>query len=335
MNSITFPFITQKGEWIPNLTIAYHCYGTLNANKNNVVWLIHPLTASSDIKEWWPNFLEENKLPFFADKFVICANYPSSCYGSSNPLSSNIKGEKYFNSFPIFSPLDMVNSYRELACHLGIDNIYCLLGASFGGQQALQWAVTYPNEIQNLVLIACNAKQSSWALALSKTQQMAIESDSTWNLPIENAGESGLATARAIAILSYRNYQYYEQKQNDEQKDICQRNAASFQEYQGLKFRNRFSAICYWYLCKSMDQHNVAVGFNSLQEALSRVVAKTLVIGIKSDLLFPIVEQEFLAQNIQNSTFKTFDSIYGHDGFLLEEHKVFSILNQFFNPVLC
>src|SRR5690606_30844239 len=157
-------------------------------------------------------------------------------------------------------------------------------------------------------------------------QRLAIEADVTWKENDARAGMEGLKAARAIGMISYRHYNTFGKTQQEKSADkIDDFRASSYQRYQGQKLANRFNAYTYWLLSKTMDSHHVGRGRKSAEEALKQIKARTLVIGINSDLLFPVEEQRYLADHIQQSTLELIDSLYGHDGFLVEFEKLNTI----------
>lgn len=326
------PFELESGQQLPELQIGYNTYGKLNKNADNVVWVCHALTANSDVFDWWKGFIGENDYFNPGDHFIVCANILGSHYGSSSPLSINpATGEPYYLSFPQFTVRDMVKAHGILADYLGVKNIEVLIGGSLGGQQALEWAIIAPEKIKNLVLIATNAKHSPWGIAFNESQRMAISADATFYSNTPDGGQKGLSAARSVALLSYRNYKTYGVTQQEDKDDHTDNyKASSYQNYQGQKLVNRYNAYSYWYLSKSMDSHNVGRGRNSVEKALSLVKARTLVIGIKSDVLFPIEEQQYLFQHIPKAAFAELDSFYGHDGFLIETEPLTNIIKSFF-----
>lgn len=319
-DTVFFPekFSLENGEYLNGLTVTYHSYGKLNLEKNNVIWVCHALTANSDVADWWPEMVGRNCV-FDIDKyFIVCANIIGSPYGSSSPFLDKNRFSK-IKTFPLITIRDMVNAHQLLANHLNIKQIYLLVGGSLGGHQALEWAIINPSFIKNLSVLATNCKHSAWGIAFNEAQRMALE-----------LGEEGLDAARAIAMLSYRNYAMYEQSQTDEDNEKIENfRSASYQRYQGEKLRKRFDAACYYVLSKAMDSHNVARGRDSVNAALSKITANTLIIGITSDILFPISEQKFLANAIQHSTFVEIESPFGHDGFLVETKLISSEIKHF------
>lgn len=317
-------FQLESGKTLPELQLTYHTYGKLNAKKDNVVWVAHALTANSDVFDWWKGLVGENCLFNPEEHFIVCANILGSHYGSTNPLSINPDtGNPYYHHFPEITIRDIVNSLELLRQHLGIERINTLIGGSMGGQQALEWAISKNQIIDNLILLATNAQHSPWGIAFNETQRLAIKSDRSWYNNAKDAGIKGLKAARAIALLSYRNYNTYKVTQSDDKSEnLGNLKASSYQNYQGEKLVNRFNTYSYWYLTKAMDSHNVGRNRNGIKNALKEINAKTLVIGISSDILFPVDEQKTIAKFIPNAAYTEIDSLYGHDGFLIETEKI-------------
>lgn len=325
-------FILESGRTLPELEIGFNTYGKLNKNRDNVVWVCHALTANSDVFDWWKGFFGENCYFNPSEHFVVCANVLGSPYGTTNPLSVNpVTGQPYYLSFPQFTVRDLVKGHQLLAEHLGISDIGILIGGSLGGQQSLEWSIMEPERIKNLILIATNARHSPWGIAFNESQRLAISADRTFYAHTPDGGSKGLKAARSIALLSYRNYKTYgitQQEEEDHHTDDYK--ASSYQNYQGEKLVNRFNAYSYWYLSKCMDSHNAGRGRHGVEKALSLIKARTLVIGIKSDVLFPIEEQQYLFRHIPKSAFAELESFYGHDGFLIETDILTQIITSFF-----
>lgn len=335
-NSIIFnspePFELESGSLINDLKIAFNTYGTFEKGKSKVVWVCHALTANSNVFDWWEGVFGEEDLFNPEEHFIVCANIIGSCYGSSGPLNTFENDKPLLDLFPFVTTRDMARAHDLLRRHLKIDRIDVLIGASLGGQQALEWSIEQSSAINRLILIATNARHSAYGIAFNETQRMAILSDQTFGNGNKDGGRSGLITARAIAMLSYRSYNGYAKTQtnpgNHTTDDFL---AATYQKYQGDKLANRFNAYSYWTLSKAMDAHNVGRKRPSVEIALQQIKAKTLIIGIESDLLFPISEQEFLNEWIENSCFGKIDSDFGHDGFLVENKQLTDLISDFLN----
>lgn len=328
-------FILENGASLPSLEIAYHTYGKLNKAKSNVVWVCHALTANSNVFDWWKGLFGEHDLFNPDEYFIVCANNLGSCYGTTGPLSHNTNSNgPLYSYFPTITIRDMVKAHDVLREHLGIKKIHTLIGGSQGGQQALEWNAEVPSLFENLILIATNAKHSAWGIAFNESQRLAIKADRTYFSNTNEGGAKGLSAARAVALLSYRGYHAYGSTQaetsNDKADDFA---AASYQRYQGEKLVNRFNAYSYVTLSKAMDSHNVGRDKISVEASLLRITANTLIIGLTTDILFPVNEQRFLAKYIGHSIYEEIHSNYGHDGFLIETKKITEKIKSFFKIV--
>jgi len=329
----TGSFLLENGAELPELEIAYEAYGELNAAKDNVIWVCHALTANADAADWWAGLIGEGKLFDPEKHFIVCSNMLGSCYGSTGPASTNpATGKPYGKDFPLVTIRDMVAAHQLLQQHLGIERIKLAIGGSMGGQQVLEWAITDPDLFEYIVPLATNALHSPWGIAFNEAQRMAIKADPTIHQDTPEAGKSGMEAARAIAMLSYRHYQTYQRTQSEvDDEKIDNFRASSYQRYQGLKLQKRFNVWSYFTLSRSMDSHNVGRGRGGVEAALQRIKAKTFVIGIQSDVLFPITEQERIATHVPNARFEVIPSNYGHDGFLIETEAVTKLLQPVFN----
>lgn len=327
------PFELETGHTLPELRIAYHTYGTLNAAKDNVAWVCHALTANSDVADWWPHTVEAGRFLDPARHFVVCANIIGSHYGTTGPLHVNpATGRPWYKDFPPFTIRDIVRAHRLLADALGIGRIGTLVGSSVGGFQAIEWAVSEPERIERLVLIATAAKASPWAIAIDETQRMAIEADSTFGEPYATAGMKGLAAARAIGLLSYRGPEGYDLSQQDENDDFSSHRACTYQQYQGEKLCRRYNAYSYYKILNAFDTHDVGYQRGGVAAALQRITAECLVVGISTDLIFTVPEMQALHRMLPRSTYHQIDSPFGHDGFLVEHEQLNRILNPFIHP---
>jgi len=325
------PFDLENGQSLPGITIAYHTYGRLNADRSNTVWVCHALTANSDAAHWWPGVIGTPGGIDPDNYFIVCANILGSCYGSTGPLSVDPgTGQPYYSHFPMITIRDMVQAHILLRKHLGIDKIHLLMGGSMGGYQALEWAVMERGCIEKLFLIATSPSESAWGIAVHTAQRLAIEADGSWQDASPEAGRKGLKAARAIGILTYRNYGIMVSKQTDPDTEKLEHfKASSYINYQGDKLVSRFNAYCYWLLTKAMDSHQLARGrAGGLDGVLRTITQKTLIMGIGSDILCPLEEQRHMALNMPDATLIEIDSVYGHDGFMVEGGKIASHLHE-------
>ena len=324
-------FKLESGQSLPEITVAYHTYGVLNADKSNVVWICHHLTANSAVTEWWPGVVGEGFVLDPARYFIVCANILGSRYGSTGPHSINpVTGQPYYSSFPQVTIRDMVKAHILLRMHLDIPAIHLLVGGSMGGYQAMEWAFMESEVVKNLFLLATSATESAWGIATHTAQRLAIEADNTWLQPVATAGSKGLKAARAIGMLTYRNYGIMVKNQTDSDPEkLDDYKASSYINYQGDKLVKRFSAYCYWLLTKAMDSHHIARGRGgNIDHVLQQISQPTLIIGISSDILCPLDEQRHLARSMSRPTLIEIDSSYGHDGFMVESEKIARYLSS-------
>lgn len=315
--------ILESGEELPSLTIAYHTYGTLNEAKDNVIWVCHALTANSDVADWWSGLFGKDNVFDPEKHFIVCANILGSCYGTTCARSiSPITGKPYGLSFPLTTIRDWVQCHELLRKHLGINEIQLCIGGSCGGHQVLEFAWQLGSKIKNIALLVSSAKETAWAISTHEAQRLAIEADPTWQNNDETAGQAGLKAARGMALLTYRTFKSYKERQTDEEEKLNNFRAASYISYQGQKLTNRFHAHAYWFLTKALDTHNVGRGRNGAATALQQIKAPALIISVNSDLLIPPEEQQFLQTHLPNATYQEIDSEFGHDGFLVETEKI-------------
>jgi homoserine O-acetyltransferase len=325
------PFTLESGSTIPVYRLAYHTLGQLNENKSNAIWVFHALTGSSEVADWWDGLVGKGKLFDPARYFIICVNMPGSCYGSTGPLNIDpVTGNPWYHRFPFFTPRDMARSYVPLCAALGIEKIQVGIGGSMGGQQLLEWAIEEPERFASIIPIATNAVHSAWGRAFNASQRMCIENDVTWKEAHPAAGLKGMEIARGIGLISYRHYETYAKTQSDSD-GIEGFRAESYQRYQGEKLSKRFNAFSYYVLSKGMDAHNVGRNRGGVETALQRIKARTLSIGVSTDVLFPPSEQLFIGQQIPGAETAIIDSLYGHDGFLLEYAQLEKIIGTFIN----
>jgi len=323
-------FQLESDEKLAGFQLAYTCHGNLNKNRDNVIWIVHALTANADPFEWWPGIVGKGDHFNPEEHFIICVNMLGSHYGSTSPLTINPEtGTKYYHDFPLITIRDVVNAFDLLRLHLEITKVHTLIGGSTGGQQALEWSIKCPDIFERLILLACNAKHSPWGIAFNESQRLALEADETWLENKDDAGLKGLKAARSIALLSYRSYHTYEKTQSEEVEKLDEFKASSYQAYQGNKLVKRFNSFSYWFITKMMDTHDVGRGRGGLVKALSLIKARTKIIGISSDVLFPVMEQKYLQSHIANAEMSIIHSEMGHDGFLTEVEKITKIIQDF------
>ena len=308
------PFTTEGGFTFPSLDIAYDTFGELNCDKSNVIWVCHALTANSDVADWWEHTVEEGSFLDPAKYYTVCANFLGSHYGTTGPLSINPEtGEPWYGDFPLVTVRDMVRVHQLLAQHLDIKQVKLLIGSSIGGFQCLEWSVMDPDFAQKAAFIATTPRTQAWASGFNESQRMAIETDPTFGL------------------LSYRGGMAYNISQQDADVDNASfnRRVLSYQRYQGEKLRRRFNAYSYYRLSQAVDSHNLGRGRGKVEDVLKTIKAKSLVVSITSDILFPPQDHDILVANIPQVVYHTIDSVFGHDGFLVEHKLLNNIILDF------
>ena len=259
---------------------------------------------------------------------------------------------RYAADFPHVTIRDNVRlHHRLLTQHLGVHAMHAVVGGSAGGMQALEWAIMFPSFVRRAVVIACGATQTPWQIAISEAQRQSIYRDPNWNhgfYSLNEPPEHGLAVARQNAMVWYRSPEAYEEKfGRQEQVAIPGSPAAKalanaggggrgapssfavegYLEHQGAKFVDRFDANCYVALTRTLDSHDVSSGGGgplggepraSVAEVLQGIVQPVMVVGISSDVLYPLYMQHELARHIPRATLRVVESSQGHDAFLLE-----------------
>ena len=321
----------ERGGELKNLEIAFSTYGKLNGRKDNVIWVCHALTASSEVHDWWPGTVHPDGFLNPEEWLVVCANIIGSHYGSTGPLSIDPdSGKPYYDSFPKLTIRDMVNAHILLADHLGVERIHTLIGSSLGGFQAMEWAVMQPERILQLVLIATTPYVSPWAAGLNESQRMAIMADQSYGEKSDTAALQGMAAARSIALLSYRGASGYNASQkNHDDTPLYSHRASSYQRYQGKKLCDRFNAYSYMTILDAFDSHDLARGRGDLRQVMNGIKAKTACIAVTTDILFSPEEVKTMASQIPDSEYHEITSEFGHDGFLVEHSQLNRILKDF------
>jgi homoserine O-acetyltransferase len=328
--TIDGPVELESGAILSSLEIAYTAVGNLSPARDNVVWICHPLTGNADPSEWWPGLVGRGKLFDPVKHYIVCANMLGSCYGSSGPASINPETDRRFGlSFPLVTVRDTAQAFAALRRHLKLPSIAVCIGGSMGGQLALEWSIMEPDVIRQSIILAANATFSPWGKAYNAAQRMAIEADLGWCDSEARSGWVGLSAARAIAMISYRSYAAFESGQADPARLGCEPRSSTYLKHQGHKLAERFDVCSYWLLTKVMDNHDVGRQRGGISKVLASITARTLVMGITSDTLFPVAEQRYLADHIPGARFQTIESPYGHDGFLVEYEQLSKAIGEF------
>jgi homoserine O-acetyltransferase len=327
-------FRLESGETLEQVPVAYRTWGRLAPDGRNAVVVCHALTGSADVEIWWPRLLGPGRALDTERDFIVCANVLGSPYGSASPLTTNpATGEPYGADFPVPTIRDTVALHRLLLERLGVRRIELAIGGSMGGMQALEWAF-YGDFVRGIVPIAVGGRHSAWCIGWSEAQRQSIFADPAWQGGRYAAGrgpEHGLAAARMIAMISYRSFASFSSRFGRElaADDGPPRfSVESYLQHQGRKLVERFDANCYVKLTQSMDTHDVARGRGEYDDVLAGIDQPTLVIGIDTDILYPLEEQRELADRIPNARLAVLESEHGHDAFLIEEDTVNALVAE-------
>lgn len=325
------PLHLESGAILPEITIAYHTYGTLSPARDNVIWVCHALTANSEVADWWPNTVEKGRFLDPERYFVVCANILGSCYGTTGPTSINpATGKPYYGSFPRVTVRDMVHCHQRLAAHLGIKHVRLVVGPSIGGFQAIEWAVMDPHWSDGYALLCSAPQVTPWIAGFDESQRMAIACDPTYGDESPTAGREGMGVARSLALLSYRGGKAYNIAQRDQEPmPLFAHRVQTYQHHQADKLRQRYDCYAYVRMLDACDSHDVGRGRGSVEAALQSIEVPCLLVACPTDILFPPEEQEIMIRNIKQVTYREIVSPFGHDGFLVEADQLDQIVKEF------
>lgn len=359
------PFLTESGVFLPFVEVEYETYGTLNEDKSNCILVCHALSGDAHVAGWDSQWEEENRSwrrdkPGWWDNvvgpgkgidtnryFVICSNVLGSCYGTTGPASIDPStGQPYGLNFPVVTVNDWVRVQHRLLERLGIDRVFAVVGGSLGGQQALEWALAFPDFMERVIILAAAHKLSPQGLAFNTVGRHSIMSDPHFqegNYYGKQKPHKGLAMARMLANITYLSEESFHDKfgrdfQNSENPAYnfkIEYKVESYLNHQGISFVHRFDANSYLYITKAMDYYDAAAhwGEGSLKKALERIKSQLLVVSFKTDWLYTPQQSleiaEVMAQLGKPVNYVLVNSRKGHDGFLLETEAVSRILSSF------
>lgn len=365
------PFTFENGQTIPSLTIRYETYGKLNRDRTNVILICHALSGDhhcagiyslNDKKSgWWDNLIGPGKAVDTNKFFVICTNCLGGCQGSTGPASINpLTGKRYNLDFPLVTIRDMVRAqHRLITKHLGISELYAVIGGSMGGMQVLQWAIDYPDMCKRIIPMATTARQSAQAIAFNEVGRVAIIQDPEWRNGNYEQGmgpKVGLSVARMMAHITYLSEEGLQEKFGRTRQaekgntmasslaiDGASGTASIFKNaefavegylrYQGKSFINRFDANTYLYFTKALDRFDLSLEKGSFDAAFSVVTARTLVIAFTSDWLFSTDQNRNIVHALQRNqkdvSYIELDSSLGHDSFLVHDPVLYDIVRAF------
>ena len=327
--------LLENGETLPDITIAYQTWGTLNADKSNAILINHAMTGWSDVTGWWPQMVGPG-LPFDTDKyFIVCPNVIGGCQGSTGPSSIAPDGKRYGSRFPIITIRDMVNAEIAFTDAIGIKKYRLAVGPSLGGMRSLEWAIQYPDRVGAICTIGSSAVATGDQIGGFSVQIRAIKSDPNFNngdyYEQERGPIEGLGIARRIAHLTYRtesemDVRFGRQMQGD---DTGRYAVESYLDHQANKLAKRFDANTYIALTEAMNSHDIGRDRGGVAEALATIKIPVVAVSIDTDRLFPPRLQAEIAELAPAAApLVTISSPFGHDGFLVEVESVGNVIRE-------
>ena len=349
-------FVMYRGGRLPEVQLAYEAWGRLSANHDNVVVVFTGLSPSahacSSLQDtspgWWEYMIGPGK-PIDTDRFhVICFNSLGSCFGSTSPSSINpATGRLYGAEFPDLSIEDIAKAAHHALNDLDIDHLYAVVGSSMGGMTALAYALQYPDEMDNLVMISSACRALPFTIAMRSLQREIVRCDPGWkggNYAITEEPLKGMTLARKLGLMSYRAAEEWRQRFSRARVDAKRRSGEpfgmefeieSYLDYNADKFARNFDANSYLHLSRAMDWFDVADHGGSVNAGLARVHARrTLVVGVTTDILFPVEQQQQIVAGLSKGgrdvVYEELHSIYGHDSFLVDAESFAPIIAAFF-----
>jgi len=352
---INRPFPLFRGGSLPNVEIAYECWGRLSKHKDNAILIFtglspsaHAASSADDPREGWWEYMVGPGKPIDTQRFfVVCINSLGSCFGSTGPASENpITGNPYRLDFPELTVEDIATAGREVFQSLGIEKLYSVIGASLGGLSALALAAMYPDEVKKLVCISAATHATPFAIAIRSLQREIIQNDPKWmngNYRFNDTPKQGMRLARKLGLISYRSSKEFldrfGRKRVFKSQPIDPPFSAEFEietylEYNANNFIDQFDTNCYLYLSRAIDWFDIAAHGGTLEAGIAKIkTSSNLIIGVETDSLFPVFQQQELAhvltKNGLETVFVKMPSDQGHDAFLVDEQRFSPVVREF------
>jgi homoserine O-acetyltransferase len=349
-------FEPELGGYLEDVTLAYETWGELDPSGENAVLVVHALTGDSHcaggISEaykrggWWDEVVGPGRPVDTDEHFVVCSNVLGGCSGSTGPASIDpATGYPYGMRFPVVTIRDIVRAQKRLLDDLGVRKLEVVIGGSIGGQQALEWAVEFPDFVEKAVPVAATGALGPQGLGMSEIGRRAIMADPNWQggdyYGTGKSPETGLAIARMAGMLTYQSAEGQWERFGREEatrpalyEEFGGRfEIESYLHYQGHDLTGRFDANSYLYLTRAMDLYDIGAGYASHEEAYERIEAEVLFVGISSDWLFPAREVRAAAELAKaagaEAHYEEIESLNGHDAFLKDWNELRAAVGPF------
>lgn len=357
LRTVSLPALPlESGATLAPVTVAYETWGHLAPNRDNVALLCHALTGDAHAADltrpddpragWWNPLVGPGRVFDTGRLFVICANVLGSCYGTTGPASLRAEGSqaRWGLDFPQVSVGDMARAQRALLDALGIERLAVVAGGSLGGLQALEWAIAYPDQVERAIIIGAAQRLSAQGLAIDDIARQTIMADPRWNggdYAPDDGPTTGLALARMLAMLTYTSAAGLEERfgRGAATRESAwpawgvRRDVETYLHHQGDKLAQRFDANSYLYLTAAMDAYDAAARWGSDAAAFARIRARTLVVGMSTDWLYPPEATRALAEGINaaggDARYVEIASLDGHDTFLKDWPETDAALRPF------
>ena len=349
-------FVMYRGGRLPEVFVAYETWGELSPAKDNVILLFTGLSPSAHARSsdadptpgWWEYMIGPGKALDTSRYCVVCVNSLGSCFGSTSPSSLRPETAKaYGTDFPELSMEDIAKAAHHTLHEAGIERAHAVVGASMGGMSALAYALQYGDEVDGLILVSSACRALPFTIAVRSLQREIIRCDPLWKggfYEFDKQPVQGMLLARKLALMSYRAGEEWLTRFNRARIDPDKRGDGlfdmefeieSYLDYNAHKFVRGFDANSYLYLSHAMDTFDIADHGGSVNAGLVKVhTRRNLIIGVKSDILFPVEQQEEIARGLDKTghsvEFHALDSIHGHDSFLIDDGKFAPLIKNFF-----